>query len=459
MIIFNRLFDVLVSPRRVPLRVFLITGLASFVLLMGGLLQGQPLYITALFTLLPWLPVLFFEGIWKVEHYSWIAIFGIIMLLQIGHLGEHVTQVAQLGWMNGTLACPPVVDSAVNAQRAVDAGLRGPEQGPSGISATSVVKPNPQTGLPAVDEQGNPIVGPAACGVFGQLDLEIVHLVWEVLGWLATLFLLVKFPRNIWLWIALIVVSIHSVEHLFISYVNFFEKDTLYAGAKQLWATTVEGKTAVAHPVGLEPVLQTFYGAGGKNGILGRGGMIDALLNLPASFLPTRPFLHFWYNFFVFVPTMVAFLVQVRQIYDEYLAKALPTLTEDQLVWVTPKLQLERYSAGSTIIAQGDNADHFYVISKGQVEVVLEHTGSGQAKIINRLNAGQYFGEMGLMQDTRRTATVRALTPVEVLYLNRDDFAQLINNSDNSRDALENLIGQRAQELLAIRQKTSPLAG
>jgi hypothetical protein len=107
MLVINRLYEVLFSPKRVPLQIIAITALASFVLLMGGVLQGQPLYVIAFFTLLPWLPVYFFESIWKIEHYSWIAIFGIIVVLQLGHLGEHVAQVTQLGWLDGTLACPP----------------------------------------------------------------------------------------------------------------------------------------------------------------------------------------------------------------------------------------------------------------------------------------------------------------------------------------------------------------
>jgi hypothetical protein len=247
------------------------------------------------------------------------------------------------------------------------------------------------------------------------------------------------------------VVSIHSVEHLFINYVYFFEKEALYTGAKQLWATTVEGKIATAHPIGQEPMLQTFYGAGGKNGILGKGGMVDVLLGTPTSFLPARPFLHFWYNFFVFVPTVMAFLVQMHQVYDEYLAKALPTLTKDQLVWVSSKLGVARFPAGATIIAEGDLPNHFYLITKGHVEILLRRPDDVQV-IIDCLSPGQYFGEMGLMQDTIHFTTVRALTAVEVLCLSRQDFTELIDHSDESRLTMETLIGQRADRLLRIRQ-------
>ena len=411
MAFFNRIFNILVSPRRVPMRVIIITALASYVLQMGAVIQGQPLYIIALYTLLPWIPVFFFESIWKVEHYNWIAIFGIIIVLQLGHLGEHVTQVTQLGFMNGTLACPPPVDNVLHAERAVTAELRSPEQTATGISTSWVIKPDKATGYPAVKTSGEQIVGPAACGVFGQLDLELVHLVWEVIGWLATLLLLVKFPRNIWLWISLGAVSIHSVEHLFISWVFFMEPDALYTGVKQLWATTIEGKIVTAHPVGFEPTLLTFYGAGGKNGVMGQGGLVDTLLNTPASFLPSRAYLHFWYNFFVFVPTVVAFLVQVRQLYDEYLAQALPELTEAQLVWATSKLAPGKIPARCrAIVSEGDPADRFYIITKGEAEVVRKQP-NGKEVLINHLSAGQFFGEIGLMQGTARIANRSSCDP------------------------------------------------
>lgn len=445
MTLFHRIFNILVLPRRVPVRVIVITALASFVLMMGAIIQGQPLYITALFTLLPWIPIFLFESIWKMEHYSWIAFFGIMVVLQLGHLGEHVTQVSQLSWLEGTLACPPVIDTPLNAERAVEAGLRSPSQAATGISASWVIKPDKATGLSVVDANGQQIIGPAACGVFGQLDIEIVHLVWELIGWLATLVLLVKFPRNIWLWITLVVVSIHSVEHLFISWVFFMETDALYNGAQQLWATTVEGKIVTAHPAGLKPALLTFYEAGGKNGIMGKGGLVDALLITPATFLPSRPYLHFWYNFFVFAPTVLAFLVQVGKVYDEYLAKALPELSIDQLAWTTSKMTPVKYPAGSTIVSEGEPADRFYIITKGKAEV-LGRQPDGREVVLNALGVGQYFGEIGLMRHTERTATVRALTPVEVITLDREGFEELLEASAYSRMKLEHLIGRRLRQ-------------
>jgi CRP-like cAMP-binding protein len=70
--------------------------------------------------------------------------------------------------------------------------------------------------------------------------------------------------------------------------------------------------------------------------------------------------------------------------------------------------------------------------------------------LVNHLAAGQYFGEIGLLQGTERVATVRALTPTEVICLDREHFAELIATSDVSRAEMERLISQRINQLRAV---------
>jgi hypothetical protein len=120
---FTTIFERFVSFRRVPMRIVVITALTSYVLQVGAIVQGQPLFIIALYTLIPWIPAFLFEGLWKFEHYNWVAVFAIVAALQVGHLGEHAFQVSQLYLLNGVLECPFPRDNAANAQRAIDAGL------------------------------------------------------------------------------------------------------------------------------------------------------------------------------------------------------------------------------------------------------------------------------------------------------------------------------------------------
>lgn len=434
--------------RRIPLKVVFVTLLASWAMQIGAILQGQPLYVIVFFTLLPWVPLAFFEGIWKYKHYNWIAIFAVVAVLQVGHYGEHLVQVTELGFLNGTLACPPPVDNGDNAQRAVDLGLRS-DTDATGYRASYIVKPD-QNGQPETDANGSQIIGPPACGVFGQFDFEPIHLVWDTLVWIGGLLLLAKFPRNTWLWVAVAFASLHEVEHLFLGWTYLVEPyfGSTYPILGTQWATTADGNIVTAHPAGKETINVDFYHAGGLTGIVGKNGLVENLLGTSGRF-PLRPYLHFIYNSLVVIPTVIAFLVQARRAYDEYLAEALPWLSEEQLIETTPKLERQSYEPGSVIVRQGDDADTFYIITKGQVEVLREQ--DGQEIVVSRLGSGQYFGEIGLLHGGKRTATVRAADDVEVMALDRSTFSGLVDESDMGRQEMDRLIRQRVRQLQALR--------
>lgn len=435
----------LATFRRVPPRLVLGGAAASALLLVGMWALGQPLYIIALFALLPWLPIILFESLWKVEHYNWIAIFAVLAFLQVAHLGEHVIQVTQIGLASGTKVCPPPVDTPENAARAVAAGLRSPDVPATNFSASLVVMPSTD-GIELMDPFGNYIVGPVGCGVFGQLDIEIVHLIWgEIIGWLMTLLLLLKFPRSRWLWFALIWVVIHATEHLFISYTYFIDREAVFSGTQQIWATLAEGNIVTAYPLGKEPALVPFYDVAGKFGIAARYGLLGSLFPQINLYLPERHYLHFFYNTLVTIPTVIGFVMVAREMYDKYLALALPRLSKKQLIAATPALVPQTFRAGETIIRQGDMADTFYVLTRGIVEVIDEHAVT--ARQLARLERGQFFGEMAFLQGGPRTATVRAVTDVEVMKLDYAAFADLMAESEVSRRDIEAMAARRALAL------------
>jgi hypothetical protein len=206
---------------RVPLRAAAIAGAASLTLLVAGVSQGYAMWILVGLALLPWIPLITMEAVWKYEHYGFWAIFGVAVLLQIGHIGEHTVQVTQLLLYNGRLA--------------------------------------------------------QSHGIFGQLDFETVHFVWDSAIWLMLCVVLARFARgNRWLWIAFGAASLHEVEHLYLFWI--YSSDP--------W----------------------FYVHGGLAGIMGNGGLIGSPL--------ARPYLHFAYNFIVVVPMVCAFLDQTKHVYD-----------------------------------------------------------------------------------------------------------------------------------------------
>lgn len=84
----------------------------------------------------------------------------------------------------------------------------------------------------------------------------------------------------------------------------------------------------------------------------------------------------------------------------------------------------ELYEAGQAIVREGDVGRSMYLIQSGSVEVVRATPDGGEERVAT-LGPGEHFGEVAVLQDVRRTATVRALEPLAVLRISRDQTRQL----------------------------------
>jgi NADH:quinone reductase (non-electrogenic) len=83
-----------------------------------------------------------------------------------------------------------------------------------------------------------------------------------------------------------------------------------------------------------------------------------------------------------------------------------------------------RFNAGDTIVGHGELGNYFYVITEGEAEVV--ERDSADDRLLRRLGRGDYFGELALLGEGRRTATVRAVSDTRVIAINRHDFGALV---------------------------------
>ena len=99
-----------------------------------------------------------------------------------------------------------------------------------------------------------------------------------------------------------------------------------------------------------------------------------------------------------------------------------------------------RFPAGTTVIRAGDAGDRFYVVGDGEVEI--------EGKVFGR---GSSFGEIALLRDVPRTATVFARTDALLYALERDDFLAAVTASEPSRVAADGVIARRLGELTAGR--------
>ncbi|KHK96376.1 hypothetical protein LK09_15460 [Microbacterium mangrovi] len=104
---------------------------------------------------------------------------------------------------------------------------------------------------------------------------------------------------------------------------------------------------------------------------------------------------------------------------------------------IAHKLEPATAPAGEIIVAEGGISDRFYVIESGEVEVTQDD------RHLRTESAGDVFGEIGLLRDVPRTATVRAETDTVLLTLSRDDFLELVSSDDAVRGNAQELATRR----------------
>ncbi|HEX5809953.1 MAG TPA: ATP-binding cassette domain-containing protein [Anaerolineales bacterium] len=145
-------------------------------------------------------------------------------------------------------------------------------------------------------------------------------------------------------------------------------------------------------------------------------------------------------------------LIADGEIVNEYVAKAMPTLLQDQMLWATRNARTVTYPAGSMIVTAGTNADTFYIVSRGTVEVVLPRSNQSDV-IATELGPGKFFGEMAFFHDRKRQASVRASErgSVEVLTLSYEQLDELLRQSEATRDLLQQIADSNAQRTASLR--------
>lgn len=204
--------------RGVP-RIVVLTALASSAGATLGIFQNWPIYGIGLATVFPWVPLFTCESTRMYRQYKWLALFYVLVVTQGAHLLEHVAQMVQIHILG--------------------------------------------------------LAGPAAQGVFGALNIEWVHFVWNTWAIVAVLVLLRHFEANPWFWGTAILAAWHEIEHMTIMSVYLMS------------------------------------GKSGTPGLLAKGGLIGG--GLPLS----RADLHFLYNLIETVPLVIAFVYQLRRSSDE----------------------------------------------------------------------------------------------------------------------------------------------
>ena len=125
-------------------------------------------------------------------------------------------------------------------------------------------------------------------------------------------------------------------------------------------------------------------------------------------------------------------------------------LPRQEVEAVAGKLETVQVEAGTTVVRQGGPADKFFIIVDGEVEVVREALQAGEGdRILATLSPGQFFGEVAILHDGPRTATVRAKTRTTLLTMDRDVFRGLVAQSLATTQDFDRVIRQRLAEVAA----------
>jgi len=134
---------------------------------------------------------------------------------------------------------------------------------------------------------------------------------------------------------------------------------------------------------------------------------------------------------------------------DWFLSLILPRDLAQLNVSPTESMTREHFEAGEVVFRQGDLGDRMYVIIDGEVEVV-QQLAPGKECVLATLKAGQWFGEMALFNDEPRGATIRTVTSVNVLALDRSAFETLVAHIPPLREVFERIMHEREAENRAL---------
>jgi CRP/FNR family transcriptional regulator, cyclic AMP receptor protein len=118
-------------------------------------------------------------------------------------------------------------------------------------------------------------------------------------------------------------------------------------------------------------------------------------------------------------------------------------LSKKELAEVARATEDLEVPAGQVLCKEGDTGQEFFVIVDGETEV------TSKGKPVATRGGGDFVGEIALLEDTKRTATVTAKTPLHVFVLTRQDFRRLVDANPSVERKVMQALARRVVELSA----------
>jgi ABC-type lipoprotein export system ATPase subunit len=139
-------------------------------------------------------------------------------------------------------------------------------------------------------------------------------------------------------------------------------------------------------------------------------------------------------------------LIADGEVVNEYVARALPTLSPSLMLEISRKARKVHFAPGETIIHQDMPGEYFYIVTEGMAQIILLRP-DGTEVAVDHMCTGQYFGEISLFTNKRTAATVRA-TPessVQLLAIDQPLFQRLLDESIDFHAAMQDVVAARLE--------------
>ena len=121
-------------------------------------------------------------------------------------------------------------------------------------------------------------------------------------------------------------------------------------------------------------------------------------------------------------------------------------LTQEEMDALTASSVNRSYPKNTVIINENDHADSLYLIESGRVKVYCSDK-NGKEFIMNTLTAGDHFGELALLDDDKRTASVRTMEKSSFCIVYKEDFNQVLAQQPNIAKTLIRNLTRRVRKL------------
>jgi small-conductance mechanosensitive channel len=122
-------------------------------------------------------------------------------------------------------------------------------------------------------------------------------------------------------------------------------------------------------------------------------------------------------------------------------------MSDDELRLLVPTVELRQFGAGEMLMRAGEQGESLFIVRSGMAEA-FGHTADGKTRHLANYSRGDFTGEMALMTGEPRTASVRAITDLEVIEMDREGFTRLFKEHPEAAAGIGDIIAARNQDRL-----------